>query len=523
MAKQNKLTPILVAASLAIVGYVVWHRFSTPKAMSAGPAVAVVPEPGVDPHAAASATGMLGQHKIPPAQRPADADTMEETLSTVTAANKELRDIAQRQLDELAAMRKQTQAQQEREDDIVRRVTDRIAQQPQASPAAAVGTIVDNGLAAIQQMGGATGTVQSAIPSGLGYDGLPPAGAGKPAGPVAPVNLDGVALTKVIAPMGYSSAGAGPGGGGPMVRKTLGGKDAAAVPATLPAWADPGQSGATGAAKGLGVLEPAVPYFTLPENATLPEATAMTTLVGRVPIDGRVQDPMQFKLLVGRNNLAASGQYLPDDIAGIVVSGIAVGDMALSCTEGLIQSLTFIFDDGTIRTVSQRNNGASSGFGAGGIGAQSLAGTAKLGWISDAYGNPCLPGKFVTNAPAYLTDLVMAKGFSIAGAAVAAAETTTTQGVSALGSTSSTTVTGDKGRYVLGRTAGAGSDEIVTWLMKRLNNSFDAVVVKAGTQVAIHLDQEIAIDKAPQGRKLDYARGRSDLAQQTGVSHHGMD
>ena len=44
-----------------------------------------------------------------------------------------------------------------------------------------------------------------------------------------------------------------------------------------------------------------VPYFTLPENATLAGATAMTALIGRVPIDGRVNDPMQFKAVIGRD------------------------------------------------------------------------------------------------------------------------------------------------------------------------------------------------------------------------------
>jgi len=236
---------------------------------------------------------------------------------------------------------------------------------------------------------------------------------------------------------------------------------------------------------------------------------------------------MQFKLVVGRDNLAASGQYVPDDIAGIVISGIAVGDMALSCTEGLIQSMTFVFDDGTIRTVSQRTGGASVGFGsagggsggAGGVGGQSLATANKLGWISDEYGNPCIPGKFVTNAPAYLTDVVGLKALSAVGAAIAATQTTTVSGASALGSTTSSTVTGDQGKYVLGSVANSGASEVVNWITKRMNNSFDAVVVRAGARVAVHIDQSISIDKDPDGRKLDYARGRTSLGQQQGARY----
>lgn len=109
-----------------------------------------------------------------------------------------------------------------------------------------------------------------------------------------------------------------------------------------------------------------IPYFTLPENATLAGVTAMTSIIGRVPIDGRVTDPMQFKAVIGRDNLAANGFELPADISGMIVTGVAVGDMALSCSEGKIRSVTFVFNDGAIRTVSSRNRSSSSGIGGGG-------------------------------------------------------------------------------------------------------------------------------------------------------------
>jgi hypothetical protein len=62
----------------------------------------------------------------------------------------------------------------------------------------------------------------------------------------------------------------------------------------------------------------------------------------------------------------------------------------------------------------------------------------------------------------------------------------------------------------------------VSWLTKRMNNSFDAVVVRAGTRVAVHIDRSIAIDKDPEGRRLDYGRARTSLAEQQGA-HHGLD
>lgn len=234
-------------------------------------------------------------------------------------------------------------------------------------------------------------------------------------------------------------------------------------------------------------------YFTIPENATLVGVTAMTSIIGRVPIDGRVTDPMQFKAIVGRENLAANGWELPDDLAGMIVTGVAIGDMALSCSEGKIRSATFVFNDGTIRTVSSRGrNGGGGGMGGGG------AGSSDLGFISDRHGNPCIMGKFVTNAPAYLTDIVGAKTLGVASQAFADAARLVTQ----RGDGSTTTQIMDTERYVMGQAVAGASDEFTNWLLSRLKNSFDAVVTPAGHELVVHLDQELQIDKTVGARRI---------------------
>src|SRR3546814_1863556 len=81
-------------------------------------------------------------------------------------------------------------------------------------------------------------------------------------------------------------------------------------------------------------------------------AIAMTALIGRVPVDGTVNDPYPFKVLIGLDNLTANGIDIPD-VAGAVVSGTASGDWTLSCVRGQIRSVTFVFQDGTIRTVPE--------------------------------------------------------------------------------------------------------------------------------------------------------------------------
>ena len=73
--------------------------------------------------------------------------------------------------------------------------------------------------------------------------------------------------------------------------------------------------------------------YTVPTNSTLMGSVAMTALIGRVPVDGTVNDPFPFKVLVGPDNLTANGIDIPD-VAGAVFSGTASGDWTLSCVRG---------------------------------------------------------------------------------------------------------------------------------------------------------------------------------------------
>ncbi len=248
-----------------------------------------------------------------------------------------------------------------------------------------------------------------------------------------------------------------------------------------------------GVARGVGErIEQArtLPVYTVPRNAALIGATAMTALVGRVPVKGQVRDPMPFKIITGSQNLAANGLTVPG-VQGMVWSGTAVGDWTLSCVTGRLDSVTFVFDDGTIRTLSSDDRAARSGDS-----------DKSLGWISDAQGIPCISGERKTNAPAFLTQRIGIMAIQAAAQAAAAAETTSV--VSDAGSVTNS-VTGDTGAYVLGKTVEGGSDEVAKWLLERQAQSFDAVFVPAGIPVAIHVDRELPIDLDPIGRKLAHA------------------
>lgn len=138
-----------------------------------------------------------------------------------------------------------------------------------------------------------------------------------------------------------------------------------------------------------GAQDSAEPVYTLPENSTLVGSRAMTALLGRIPINGTVTDPYPFKVLIGKDNLTANGIELPD-VEGAIVSGSASGDWTLSCVRGQVNSITFVFADGTVRTVPQPD---ASGKNTGNGNTQNKTGTdGGIGWISDNDGIPCISG-----------------------------------------------------------------------------------------------------------------------------------
>ena len=241
----------------------------------------------------------------------------------------------------------------------------------------------------------------------------------------------------------------------------------------------------------VGEPEPAPPQpaYTVPRNATLLGSTALTALVGRVPVQGQVRDAMPFKVITGADNLAANGLTVPG-VHGMVWSGTAIGDWTLSCVTGRLDSVTFVFEDGTIHTHSADSAGA---------GPDSQA----LGWISDAQGVPCIHGERKTNAPAFLAQRIGMVALQAAAEAAAAAQTTTV--ISDAGAASGH-LTGDAGAFVLGKSVSSTSEEVSRWLAERQSQSFDAVFVPAGARLAIHVLRELPIDHDPFGRRLDHAR-----------------
>jgi integrating conjugative element protein (TIGR03752 family) len=491
---KNRVTTLIGAAAVVMV-FGSFYFARARSGVSADEPMHKIPAPAATASAPAK-SGIL--FAAPPTE---DADKPSETLNTLMARMSALErksGEAERQLAEsnhtIADLRGQLEMRSKGADRAVGAAAPASAASAISQTSGATGELgrvaselIEQGHAAVGTLtggragakpGAASANAPKGVPAGLGFDNLDAtAGSQSDAAPSKPVT---------VLPLGYPT-------------------DAKGQPVLTQARDEDTQASASGSGTSEKDKEP-TPYFTIPENATLTRVTAMTAIVGRVPVDGRVQDPMKFKAIIGRENLAANGFEVPDDVAGIVVSGIAVGDMALSCSEGHVYSLTFVFDDGIIRTVSSKP-GSTGG---------SLR-DRSLGYLSDLHGNPCIAGQFVTNAPSVLTDIVLARGASTAARAYGAAQTSTTD--SAFTGSTTSSVTGSRGAYVLGQMASSGVDEMTSWLTSRLRNSFDAVVTRAGQKVVLHIEQEIAIDKPSNARRLDHTAA----LRRTVGDRHGLD
>jgi integrating conjugative element protein (TIGR03752 family) len=227
------------------------------------------------------------------------------------------------------------------------------------------------------------------------------------------------------------------------------------------------------------------PVYTLPENATLAGSQAMTALLGRVPVNGTVTDPYPFKILIGKDNLTANGIELPE-VEGAVVAGSASGDWTLSCVRGQVNSITFVFQDGTVRTVPGKRQNSQG-----------------IGWLSDENGIPCISGERKSNANAstYLPTLFALSAMSSAGDALnEGQQTSQTNGTGGITSA----LTGNAGQAMLGNAMAGGMKDMGEWFKQRYSQTFDAVYVPPGANVVVHLTQNLAIDYETQGRKVRY-------------------
>ena len=247
------------------------------------------------------------------------------------------------------------------------------------------------------------------------------------------------------------------------------------------------------------------PYYTIPAGSDLGHTTLLSALIGEVPSEGKLMQPLfPFSALVSRGDLmAANGIPLPPDISGMKINGYAIGVGSfldnISCVRAYATSALFVFDDGHFVSVGKEQmNGTAE-----------LVNNDSLGYLTTQYGNPCIKGKYFTNAPRVLTAMVAAGSVEGVGAAISQWQTTSIS--NANGST--TAPTGSFGKYALGGAMAQGSIKAADWLEKRIQGSFDMVFVPASignrpNHVSFHLTQTINLDKEQNGRVLDYGNSQ---------------
>lgn len=244
--------------------------------------------------------------------------------------------------------------------------------------------------------------------------------------------------------------------------------------------------------------DPSVPMFTIPQNATLFSNSSMTALLGIVPVNGQVLDPVRFKIITGPENIATNGLYLPQGIKNIVWSGIALGNREMSCTFGQLNSVTFTFEDGRVTTINSQTDAG-----------QDRLGGRMLGYIATKSGNPCIQGELISNASQYLQDRMWASGFGSAAQAFSDAQQSTT--ITPDGGVIQA-FDGDTADFVAGSTLAGSLEELVRYLRDRQAQAIDLVYVPGGQEFVVHVEKEIKIDYDPNGRMIDHENQIPDMA-----------
>lgn len=248
-------------------------------------------------------------------------------------------------------------------------------------------------------------------------------------------------------------------------------------------------------------------YFTLPDLSVLGRATTVTALLGKVYPDEDIVNPFPVKILIGRENLTANFQDLPNEIEGMLFGGYAVGDKAFACAEVNLTSATFVFRDGTVRSAYIGDDGTRP--------ANSAYRTDSIGYIADSWGHPCIPGEYVTDAAKQLTALAGLYGLEGYARALRQQEITTSVFEGQNGAVVVDELTGSATRYAAASGIADGLEGAVDWFKEGYAKITEAYYVPAGMNVSVHLTQELQLDKEPDARQIHYSRG--------GASHARLD
>jgi hypothetical protein len=233
------------------------------------------------------------------------------------------------------------------------------------------------------------------------------------------------------------------------------------------------------------------PFYTIPENTALVNVRPLQPLIGVIPTDGTVIDPETILFTVGKKGLLANNWQLPPALKGVQGSATCMGvfnfdHSAVKCN---ITSLTFIFPDGRVQTVTSEAD-------------------KPLGKLTDEWGNDYILGTYEGNAVYAASGTGLFSGLQGWGGAFANSQVDT-QSNSA--GTFSMTTFKNANAYAGGEAIQSSAQAMNQWWQQLLKSTTNYVYVNnvnAKTKQFLILNavinQSIDIDYNPTNRKVIY-------------------
>lgn len=241
----------------------------------------------------------------------------------------------------------------------------------------------------------------------------------------------------------------------------------------------------------------AIPYYTIPENTALIDVRPLQPLIGVIPLDGTVVDPETVLFSIGKKGLLANRWTLPPAIKGVQGSATCTGifEITKGNVKCAITSLTFIFNDGRISTVTAESN-------------------TSLGKLTDHFGNDYIPGILHTNIGWNAAGTGFFSMVQGAGGAFANAQVETNS--NSAGTFSNTSIK-NAGYYAAGQGLESSGQAFNSWWQTVMKSTTNYVFVPNWDASTHHLLQlnavitaPVAINYNPTGRKVDYNHEEND-------------
>ena len=201
--------------------------------------------------------------------------------------------------------------------------------------------------------------------------------------------------------------------------------------------------------------------------ATVIQGVTLTAAIGRLPVRGQLNEPWPVKVISTIEGYAPNGYAV--DTAQMIWDGKAFGDANFECVRVILTRVTSVLPGKVVSFVEASDN------------------EKGLGYLSDAYGHPCLKGKLISNAAKQMTAeaiLGIAQGIG-----EGYADTQRTRTVSPEGNTIES-VTGEEVRVLIGQGFSKSVNNVRNYLASRYD-VWDAIYVPPEQEVVINVDQPL--------------------------------